>query len=165
MRSTNSSMKNWKRFGVNEIPKVVFDTQIYLRAVINPNSGCGRLFSEWTAYYVLYVADAIEAEIVEVLQRPKIRARFPQITDETIKAVKAILAKAERIVLTSSDIEPICRDPKDDIFLACAKMAGANYLVSEDNDLLVIGRHHNTQIVGIATFLTVLENRRDMSSS
>ena len=32
-------------------------------------------------------------------------------------------------------IVPVSRDPRDDIFIAAAKAAGANYLVTRDDDL------------------------------
>ncbi len=48
-------------------PKVVFDTQIYLRALINSRSACGRLLFEWDEHYQLYVCDEIESEIDETL--------------------------------------------------------------------------------------------------
>jgi putative PIN family toxin of toxin-antitoxin system len=154
-------MKNWKRFDVSENPRVVFDTQVYLRAFINSSSACGRLFSTWSTYYILLVTDAIEDEIVDVFSRPKIRAKFPQINNSTLERVKAILHKAERVTITAEDIEAISRDPKDDIFLACAKVAEADYLVSEDNDLLVLTQYHGTKIVNVVTFLTVLESRKN----
>ena len=69
---------------MSESLKVVFDTQIYLRAAINSASVCGTLFSEWTEEYTLCVADEIEAEIIDVFSRPKLRTKFSQITDETV---------------------------------------------------------------------------------
>jgi predicted nucleic acid-binding protein len=100
--------------------RVVFDTQIYLRALINERSVCGRLFAEWTAHYVLYKTDQTEVELLGLLIRPKIRAKLPQITDETLNDARALLAKAQHVEVKPEDIERICRDPKDDIFLACA---------------------------------------------
>jgi putative PIN family toxin of toxin-antitoxin system len=138
--------------------KVVLDTQIFLRSLINPLSACGRLFSDWSSAYNLYVADAIVTEILDVLNRPKIRVRFPQITNELVEYVSFII-QHEAIVVALSDeqIEPICRDPKDDVFLACAKVGNVDYLVSEDNDLLVIKQHGQTKIVNVASFLSILE--------
>lgn len=138
-------------------PNVVFDTQIYLRAAINPNSACGQLLFDQRLYYRLYTTASIENEIREVLRRPKIRLKFPQITDERLEQIEVILRSAENIQVT--EIEPICRDPKDDIFLACAKAAQADYLISEDNDLLVIGQHHNTSIIKVAVFFNILEQQ------
>ncbi|MEO8391714.1 MAG: putative toxin-antitoxin system toxin component, PIN family [Chloroflexota bacterium] len=142
---------------MSESLKVVFDTQIYLRAAINSTSICGRLFSDWTEEYTLCVADEIEAEIIDVLTRSKLRAKFPQITDETVTKVKSTFAKAERFKL--KNIPAISRDPKDDIFLACAKAAKALYLVSEDNDVLVLKQYEETAIVNALEFLAILETR------
>ncbi len=140
--------------------KVIFDTQIYLRSAVNPGSACGRLFSDWSEFYVLHVTNAIETEIVDVFSRPKIRTKFPQISEATIRHIKTILGKAERIEVKPDEIDRICRDPKDDIFLACAKVAQADYLISEDKDLLVLQQHHGTKIVNVTTFLGILEQKQ-----
>lgn len=61
-------------------------------------------------------------------------------------------------------IAPVSRDPQDDKFLATAEAAGANYLVSEDKDLLVLGDYRGTRIVNAATFLGVLERGQEADS-
>jgi predicted nucleic acid-binding protein len=54
-------------------------------------------------------------------------------------------------------VAAVSRDPKDDVFLATAKAGHATYLVTEDNDLLVLGSYEGTRIVDAATFLRLLE--------
>ena len=142
---------------MSETPSVVFDTQIFLRALINFKSACGRLVFERQTDYFLYTTTRIDNEVLDVLSRPKVRSKFPQITDVSIRLVELVLNQAHRVEIKPEDIQPICRDPKDDIFLACAKVAEANYLVSEENDLLVLEQHQNTKIVDVAAFLAVLE--------
>jgi putative PIN family toxin of toxin-antitoxin system len=141
---------------VSDKLKVVFDTQIFLRALIKRTSFSAKIASEdWKGYYTLYFSDAIEGEITDVLNRPEIRSKFPQITDELVQGTLDDLRQAKRV--NPDTVEAVSRDPKDDIFLACAKVAGANYLVSEDKDLLVLEQYHNTKIVGVGMFLSVLE--------
>ena len=149
---------------MNPKPKVVFDTQIYLRALINYRSGCGKLVLEQQTDYDLLTSQGINDEVMDVLTRSSIRKKFPQISDEDVQRIGQALRSATLVEVQSTDIEPVCRDPKDDMFLACAKTAKADYLVSEDNDLLVIGQHYTTAIVNVATFLTILEKRRDENS-
>lgn len=145
---------------MSEKLKVVFDTQIFLRALIKRTSISAKVSSiEWKEHYILCVSDAIEAEVTDVLTRPEIRARFPQITDELVEQTLAEIKQANRINVEV--VEPISRDPKDDMFLACAKVAKADYLVSEDNDLLVLKQHHNTQIINVLVFLSILQQHRD----
>jgi uncharacterized protein len=45
-----------------------------------------------------------------------------------------------------NSIITVCRDPKDNFLLALAKDAAADFLVTGDKDLLVIGKFENTII-------------------
>ena len=46
----------------------------------------------------------------------------------------------------------LSRDPDDDKFLGCAKDAKALYIVSGDNDLLVLGKFENIRIITAKDF-------------
>ena len=59
------------------------------------------------------------------------------------------------------DIPPVSRDPKDDIFLATATVSGAQYLVTEDKDLLVLNPYQNIRILDALEFLQVLQTQTD----
>ena len=54
-------------------------------------------------------------------------------------------------------VEPPCRDPKDDQFLALALAAEADALVSSDEDLLVLHPWRGKAIVTPADFLARTE--------
>ena len=47
----------------------------------------------------------------------------------------------------------VSRDSDDDAILACAIAAKAQYLVTGDNDLLVLDRYDDVQILTVAAFL------------
>lgn len=127
--------------------RVVFDTQVFLRAGIKANSLAGRVIFDLSEYYQLLTSTRITAEIREVLNRPQLRAKFSALTDETVERILSHLALAEQIELT--DIPAVSRDPKDDMFLECAKTGQADYLISEDKDLLVLNPYEGTQIVNV----------------
>jgi putative PIN family toxin of toxin-antitoxin system len=44
-------------------------------------------------------------------------------------------------------IKPICRDSDDDLILACAKGSAADYVVTGDDDLLVLKTYEGISIV------------------
>jgi putative PIN family toxin of toxin-antitoxin system len=48
----------------------------------------------------------------------------------------------------------ICRDPKDNFLLALAKDGNADYLITGDNDLLVMKQFEQTKIVMLSEFET-----------
>ena len=125
--------------------RAVFDTNVFLRALINPHSRCGRLLDELVSDYELVPSPAIVREVLEVLHRPRLRAKFPQIPQLDIGRVIALFEQS--VVVEPQDVTSISRDPGDDKFLACARLAGSQYLETEDKDLLVLEKYQGIEII------------------
>ena len=53
-------------------------------------------------------------------------------------------------------IAGVVRDPNDDMVIACALKAGANYIVTRDKDLLSLGAYEGIQIVTPRQLLDLL---------
>jgi putative PIN family toxin of toxin-antitoxin system len=140
---------------MSTLPGAVFDTNVFLRALINPHSRCGRLLDEFVDDYELVLSPAIIREVLEVLHRPWLRAKFPQITQLDIARIIALFEQA-------TVVEP--QDPSDDKFLACAKMAEAEYLVTEDKDLLVLEAYEGSRICQPVEFIEFLAALRAQAS-
>ncbi len=49
-------------------------------------------------------------------------------------------------------------DKDDDKLIACAIAGGAEYIVSGDPDLLIVGTYHGVQILSPLAFLTVVRS-------
>jgi putative PIN family toxin of toxin-antitoxin system len=138
---------------VNEKPRIVIDTQVLLRAVINRRSLPAQIVYDLIDTYILLVSEATLKEIEDVLNRPKVRAKF-QLSDAVIQELTQRLSRGERIEVT--EVPAVGRDPKDDIFLACAVVGKAQYIVSEDNDLLVLNPYQSIKIVNVLDFLKII---------
>ena len=135
--------------------RAVFDTNVFLRALINPHSRCGRLLDEFADDYELVLSPAIIREVLEVLHRPRLRAKFPQIAQLDIAHIIALFEQAH--VVEPQDLPSVSRDPQDDKFLACARSARAGYLVTEDKDLLILEEYEGTRICQPTEFIALLE--------
>jgi hypothetical protein len=133
----------------------VLDTQLFLRAVTNPASIPGKLIYGLRDRYQLVASDTIMAEIKDVLSRPKLRTKFKMLTDKRVDDLLKELDNVE--IVNPTEVLAVSRDPKDDIFLACAIAAQAQYIVSEDKDLLVLNPYEGIQIVDALTFLRILQ--------
>lgn len=145
---------------MNDEPiRVVIDTQLYLRAAANLRSLPARIIFDSRHKYQLIASDAIVAEVEDVLNRPKVRAKFPQVTDEVVLIAMDILKVA--LMVNPDDVPAVSRDPKDDIFLACAFAANAHYIVTEDQDLLVLNPYEGISIINAADFWTILQGLPD----
>ena len=138
--------------------RAVLDTNVFLRALINPHSRCGQLLGEFADDYELVLSPAIVREVLEVLHRPRLRAKFPQIAQLDIARIIALFEQAR--VVEPQDVPSVSRDPKDDKFLACARSAEAEYLVTEDKDLLILEAYEGARICQPAEFIALLETRR-----
>jgi predicted nucleic acid-binding protein len=65
----------------------------------------------------------------------------------------ALIIERAMIVEGRYDINGITEDPNDDMFIACALEADADYIVSRDPHLRNIKHYQRIQIIGAATFI------------
>jgi putative PIN family toxin of toxin-antitoxin system len=139
----------------------VIDTQLILRATLNQKSLPARILFTLGDYYTLALSTGIRAEIANVLNRPKLRVKFPSLTKTAIAQTLAVLDTGQ--LINPIEIPAISRDSKDDIFLATAVANQAQYIVSEDKDLLVLSPYQQIQIIDALAFVKILEQLRDES--
>ena len=131
---------------------VVLDTNVWVGGIAFKKSISRRLLNCWEAneFFVL-VSKEIVMEIIDTL-----RKHFFFTDDEAYTWYKKIYAHA--LVVDIHSIIQKCRDVSDNKFLACAVDGKANYLVSNDNDLLSIGAIEGIPIVKIGAFYHILKS-------
>lgn len=134
--------------------KAVFDTVIFVRALINPKSVWGRLAFEAEGYTLALSPDII-VEILDVAHRSELRERFPQLDEIRLERVFSLIEHAE--IVEPNESVSVCRDLKDDKFFECAVAARADCIVSEDEDILAIPEFRGTKTITAAGFLAILE--------
>lgn len=135
--------------------RVVLDTVVFVRGLINPFGPCGQIAFPHASRFELVLSEPMLVEILEVLRRPELTRKFRSLAERNTERVLAILGEATVVELSS--IPAVSRDPKDDTFLATALAAQADYLVSEDIDLLDLGTHGSTAIVTCREFIAILD--------
>ena len=117
--------------------RIIFDCMIFLQAILNEKSIAYKLFEYLeNNFFTLFVSREILAEVMDILSRPALRAKYSQITDEaTDKFLKRVLIKAVFIKNIPKNFR-YSRDPKDEKYLDLALGVKADFIVSRDNDLL-----------------------------
>lgn len=120
-------------------PRLVIDAVGFVRSLINPKSAWGAIVFDYASRYTLVISNEVEAEIRDVLERPEITRKFGLLSEELRVVLSAILIEADRVEL--DEIPAICRDSNDDKILATAVAGAANYIATEDKDLLDIGEY------------------------
>lgn len=105
-------------------------------------------------------------ELEDVLRRPKLSARIARIgstPDELITTYRELV----QIVDAPSLPAPVSVDPDDDAVLACAVAAGAQIVVSGDDDLLRLGQYAEILIYTATAFLaysTIHDTQNDFEN-
>lgn len=94
-------------------------------------------------------------EFTEVIQRPKF-AGILQRTSRTPERVLEELRQLAEIIITLPLPEPVCRDPDDDVVLACAIAAQVDAIVSGNSDLLTLKKFQGIPILTPAEALQKL---------
>lgn len=138
--------------------RAVIDTSILIRAIIKPLGSVGPIITRLRdGDYQAVISLPLLEELVATLSLPRIRRKY-HFTDDDIATVVALLLTRGLLVAPERRIEA-CRDPKDNIVLETAVAGGAQYIVTGDEDLLVLGSFEGIQILGPAEFLQALEKR------
>jgi len=93
------------------------------------------------------------AELREVLFRPKMQRYFS--TKQIDYVLNLFTDNAESVRIHSQT--DLCRDKKDNYLLSLALDSHADYLLTGDNDLLVLKQTGNTQILKYADFENMMD--------
>lgn len=135
--------------------RAVVDTNILVRAVIKPLGSVGPVLRRLRdGAYVLLYSEPLLTELVDVLNRPRIRDKYGLTLDDIETVVALVLLRGEGIAPTRRI--DICRDPKDNMILEAAADGNADVIVSGDKDLLDLEAFEEIPIVGPADFLARL---------
>jgi len=106
----------------------------------------------------LYTSTPLLAELTDILARPKFGKKIAAslLTLDQLVDRYAALAKVVRTV----PIAPTAPDPDDDVVIATALAASADFLVTGDRALRAVGQYQDIRIVTVAETLKVLVARQ-----
>ena len=136
--------------------RVVVDTSVLVRAVIMPHGTVGPVLLRLRhGDYTLLYAQSLLEELLDVLNRPRIRHRYG-LTEEDIETVVGLILLRGEAVVPEERISA-CRDPKDDKFLEVAVAGRADVIVGGDQDLLTLHPFAGIPILPPADFLKMLD--------
>lgn len=146
----------------SELLRIVVDTNVFVSAVLIRRGNPHRLIAAWHAeQFALVIAPEQRDEIDRVLRRAANSGTYVIEPDEIDGLIRRIDLTGQ-LVMPSSHGDVEVRDPKDQIILDCALDGNADYLVTGDNDLLVLADDpaiHPLRIVTIRELLDVLADQ------
>jgi len=133
--------------------RVVFDTSTLVSAALRIGSIPHQALLKALATCDLCASTETLAELARVLNSDK----FDRYLDLHSRLEFLALIRRNVHLFAVNDlqaVDPPCRDPRDNSFLALASVAEAEVLVSSDEDLLVLHPWHEVEIVTPGKFLS-----------
>lgn len=141
--------------------RVVIDTSTLVSFVLTAGDITRQIISAWQSdEIILLTTSATRNELRRVLDRPRIQTR----SQSTLSWFADAVDRFSIHVPGELSLPGVTRDPKDDMFLACAVEGQADYLVSSDRDLLVLREYAGICILNPGEFLIALQLARLSSS-
>jgi putative PIN family toxin of toxin-antitoxin system len=128
---------------VKDAPRVVLDCNVLLQAVARQKSVAAKCLSLAESGLIqLFVSRELLTEVEDVLNRPEIRAHFPDLSDEIVGAFLLRLQKLSIYIRLVPKKFSYPRDEDDEPYINLAVAANADFIVSRDRDLLDLMTGH-----------------------
>ena len=138
--------------------RVVVDTVVFVRALMNPTSTRGAPLDRAPGFTIL-TTDGLRRELLRVVARKELHERLSRLSDLP-PLDRAIAYLSSAVVVQDHAPVEACRDPDDDKFFACAVAGNADYIVSEDEDILAIAEYQGVKTIRAVAFVRVSDGVR-----
>ena len=135
--------------------RVVLDTNVIISGLISPKGPpAGILKALKAGEFVLVTSQAINEEVLEEMDRPRLRDKYG-LAEHMFDIAFILWEQAE--VISDLPVVRVSKDPDDNKFLAASLGGLAHYLVTGDKkDLLNLREHQGIRIVNPDLFLSIL---------
>ena len=127
--------------------KAVFDINILIAAFLTEGLCSGLLTRARKRNFNLVLSDDIIREFKNTLTK-----KFKISSADVSEITSIVTEAASEIIDETTPIARTCRDQDDDMIIACAVSATADYIVTGDEDLLVLKRYKNIVIINPRNF-------------
>ncbi len=140
--------------------RVVVDTNVIVSGLFGiKNSPSSQILKAIRTQMVILVASpSILEEVGEVISRERIVKLTKMSTDERADFIDKLI---ERSDITPGKELPqmVGRDIKDDKFLACGVEGSVDFIITGDEDLLVLKQYEGMKIVNPREFVEIFNKR------
>jgi putative PIN family toxin of toxin-antitoxin system len=131
--------------------KVIFDVNVLISAAILRNSKPRLAFNKAIQFDQILISDDILNEFINVIFRTKFDKYLSNW--KRIEFIRYFSYFSTKISI--SEKVTICQDPDDNKYLELASSADANYIITSDNDLLILNPFKNTKIITPDEFISI----------
>jgi uncharacterized protein len=136
---------------------IVVDTNVLasgLASFRNPTNTVAMILRLWRlGLFTLITSEYILTELARTLQSPYFRQRL---SSQQVTSAMRLLRRRTTITPITANVHGVATHPEDDVILATAVSAKADYLVTGDTKLQSIGTYNAVTILSPKRFLATL---------
>ena len=139
--------------------KVVLDSTVLVSSFLAKTGVSAELlYKAKDGGFDMFLAEEILEEVQRaLLQYQKIRKRY-HYSDQTVIQFVQNLRIVAHLITELPSIEVVNSDPNDNMVVACALKAQADYIVTRDNDLLSLENYEDIKVVTPEKFMGILRS-------
>lgn len=127
--------------------RAVLDTNTIVSATIVPLGIPAQILAAARAsHFEIIASSPIVSETLRVLQRDRIQRKY-DVSPAQIEGVRILLEEKATSTPITREVHGVATHQEDDLILATAASASADYLVTGDRHLRDLGSHEGTNIV------------------
>jgi putative PIN family toxin of toxin-antitoxin system len=131
--------------------RIVLDSNVILSAGLFKGSTPRQTLNKASTTGQILMSNEILAELTDIFNRPKFdKYSSKQLRNEFLNDFLAIVENVQIVQKITA-----CRDRKDDKFLELAVNGKANYIITGDQDLLVLNPFQDITIISVSDYLSL----------
>ena len=131
--------------------KIVLDSNVILSAALFKQSTPRQALDKAAVSGQILMSSEILGELQDIFNRPKFdKYSSKQVRNEFLNDFLTVVENVEIVQKIT-----ICRDRKDDKFLELAVNGQADYIITGDQDLLVLNPFQNIAIISVSDYLSL----------
>jgi putative PIN family toxin of toxin-antitoxin system len=137
--------------------RAVLDTNVIVAALLVQLGLPWRILAAaYASTFLCFTSDAINTEVFRTLGRERVRRKYP-IEPTEVERLRRFLESRPVHVSITATVQGVATHPEDDLILATAVSAQADYLVTGDRQLLALRTFQGVQIVNPRDFVAILD--------
>lgn len=139
--------------------RAVIDSTVLVSAFLGPGGVSDAVLGQADAgRFLLYLAEEILAESQRILLDTERIRSYYHYCDNNVYRFIGELHNHASLIGSLPPLSGIVRDPNDDMIIACASAAFADYIVTRDKDLLSLRTYDSITMVTPEVFMETLRS-------